>query len=80
MRLRKRKRQIASAVAVVTVAAVVVVVVVVNGIGINGCVVSASAPEVHVLPGQGRQRWLRQPQRRGLPPGTAAASEQPHGC
>jgi hypothetical protein len=31
---------------------------------------------VHVLPGQG----LRQPRRRGLPPGTgAAASEQPQG-
>jgi hypothetical protein len=58
MRLRKRERQIVSVVAVVTVAAVVVVVVVVNGIGVNGCVVSASVPEVHVLPGQRRQRCV----------------------
>ncbi len=50
----KRKRQIASAVAVLVVAAIVVVVVVVNNIDINGCVASASVPEVHVLPGQ---RW-----------------------
>jgi hypothetical protein len=61
MRLRERERQIASAVAVVAVvavavAAVVVVVVVVDGVDVNGCVASASAPEVHVLPGQGRQR------------------------
>ncbi len=56
MRLRKHERQIASAVAVVTVAAIVVVVVVVDGVGVNNCVASASAPEVHVLPGQGRQR------------------------
>ena len=61
MRLHERKRQIASAVAiasvaviaVVAVAAVVIVVVVVNGIGVNGCIISASSPEVHVLPGQG---------------------------
>jgi hypothetical protein len=51
MQLRKRERQIASAVAVVAVAAVVVKVVVVDGIGVNGCVASSSAPEVHVLPG-----------------------------
>ena len=58
MRLRKRKRQIASAIAVVAiaVATVVVVVVVNNGIGVNGCVASAPALEVHVLPGQGRRR------------------------
>jgi hypothetical protein len=58
MRLRKREHQIASAVAVVAVAiaAVVIVVVVVDGVGVNGCVASASAPEVHVLPSQGRQR------------------------
>jgi hypothetical protein len=55
MRLGERERQIASAVAVVAVAAVVVVVVIVDGVGVNGCVASASAPEVHVLPGQGRQ-------------------------
>ena len=56
MRLREREHQIASAVVVVAVAvaAVVVVVVVIDGVGINGCVASASAPEVHVLPGQGR--------------------------
>ncbi len=56
MRLRERECQIASAVAVVAVAAVVVIVVVVNGVNIDGCIASASAPEVHVLPGQGRQR------------------------
>jgi hypothetical protein len=56
MRLRERERQIASAVAVVAVAAIIIVVLVVNGVGINGCVASASAPEVHVLPGQGRRR------------------------
>ena len=54
MRLRKRERQIASA--VVAVAAVVVVVVVVNSVGVDGCVASAFVLEVHVLPGQGRQR------------------------
>ena len=52
MRLRERERQIASAAAVVADAAVVVIVVVVDG-GVNGCVASASAPEVHVLPGRG---------------------------
>ncbi len=56
MRLREREHQIASTVAVVAVAAVVVVVVVVDGVGVNGCVTSASVPEVHVLPGQGQQR------------------------
>ena len=56
MRLRERERQIASAIAVVAVAAIVVVVVVVDGVGVNGCVASASAPEVHILPGQGRRR------------------------
>jgi hypothetical protein len=57
MRLRERERQIASAVVAVAVAvaAVVVVVVVIDGVSVNGCVASASAPEVHVLPGQGRQ-------------------------
>ena len=38
------------------IAAVVIVVVVVNDVGVNGCVASASAPEVHVLPSQGRRR------------------------
>jgi hypothetical protein len=56
---RERERQIASAFAVVAVvvvaSAVVIVVVIVNGIGVNKCVASASVPEVHVLPGQGRQ-------------------------
>jgi hypothetical protein len=56
MRLRERERQIASAVAVVAVAAIVVVVVVVDGVGVNGCIAFASAPEVHILPGQGRRR------------------------
>ncbi len=61
MRLRERERQIASAiavaiVAVVAVAAVVVVVVVVDGVGVKGCVASASTPEVHVLPSQGQRR------------------------
>jgi hypothetical protein len=61
MRLRKRERQIASAVAVVAVAvavavaAVVVVVVAVDGVGVIGCIAFASAPEVQVLPGQGRR-------------------------
>jgi hypothetical protein len=57
--LRERERQIASAVAVVAVvavAAVVFVVVVDNGVDVNGCVASASAPVVHVLPGQWRRR------------------------
>ena len=57
---RERERQIASAFAVVAVVvvavAVVIVVVIVDGIGVNKCVASASVPEVHVLPGQGRQR------------------------
>ena len=57
------------------VTAVVFVVVVNDGVDVNGCVASASTPVVHVLPGQG----LRQPRQRGLPPGTAAASEQPQG-
>jgi hypothetical protein len=56
MRLREREHQIVSAIAVVAIAAVVVVVVDVNGVDINGCVASTSVPEVHVLPGQGRQR------------------------
>jgi hypothetical protein len=71
MRLRDRERQIASAVAVfadailavavaiavaIAVAAVVVVVVVIDGVGVNRCLASPSAPEVHVLPGQGRRR------------------------
>ena len=52
IQLRERERQIASAVAVaVAVAAAGVVVV-----SVNGCIASASAPEVHVLPGQGQQR------------------------
>jgi len=59
MRLHERERQIASAVAVVAVADVVVVVVVVIVIvvvgGVNGCIASASAPEVHTMPGQGRR-------------------------
>jgi hypothetical protein len=59
MRLRKCKRQIASAVAVAAIAAVAVAVVVVDGIGVNGCIPSASVPEVHVLPGRGRQRHAR---------------------
>lgn len=59
--LRERERQIASpvvavSVAVIAVAAVVFVVVV----SVNGCVASAAAPEVHVLPGQGwRHRAIR---------------------
>ena len=62
---REREHQFASAFAVVAVAvvavvvvavAVVIVVVIVDGIGVNKCVASASVPEVHVLPGQGRQR------------------------
>ncbi len=56
MRLRERERQIAYAIAVVAVAAVIVVVIVVNSVSINGCVASASAPEVHVLPDQGQRR------------------------
>ena len=55
--LRKRERQIASAVAVAVVAvaaAVVFVVVVDDGVNVNGCIASASALVIHVLPGQGR--------------------------
>ena len=54
MGLRERKRQIASTVTIVAiaVAAVVVVVVVIDGVGVNGCAASSSAPEVHLLPGQ----------------------------
>jgi hypothetical protein len=55
MRLRECERQIASAVAVAAVAAIAVAVVIVNGVGVNGCVPSASTPEVHVLPGRGRR-------------------------
>jgi hypothetical protein len=55
MRLRKYERQIASTIAIAAVPAVAVAVVVVNGVGINGCIPSASAPEVHVLPGRGRR-------------------------
>ena len=54
--LRKHERQIASAVTVVAVAAVVFVVIFDDGVNVNGCVASASAPVVHILPGQGRQR------------------------
>ena len=53
--LRKRERQIASAVAVVAVVAVVFKVIFDDGVDVNGCVASASAPVVHILPGQGRQ-------------------------
>ncbi len=56
MGLREHERQIASAIAVVAIAAIVVVVVVVDGVSVNRCVASTSTPEVHVLPGQGRQR------------------------
>ena len=56
MRMRLRKRQIASAVTVAAAAAVLVVVVVVDGVGVSGCIASASALEVHVLPGQERGR------------------------
>jgi hypothetical protein len=46
--------------------------------GVNECVASASAPEVHVLPGQGRRR--RASRDGGVfPPRTTAASERPHG-
>ena len=60
--LRERERQITSTIAVVAVTAVVFVVVVVDDVGINGCVTSASAPEVHVFPGQG---WRRRASRGG---------------
>ncbi len=75
--LRERQRQIASAVVVVAVAAVVVYVVIVDdGVDVNGCVASTSAPVVHVLPGQGRRRrasrggevFLRGQWRRGSNP------------
>jgi hypothetical protein len=63
MRLREHERQITSAVAIATVAVatVVVVVVVVGGVGVNGCVASASAPggasrDGVVFP---RGRWRR---------------------
>ncbi len=59
MRLRECKRQIASVVAIAAIAAATVAVVVADGVGINGCVPSASAPEVHVLPGRGWQRCAR---------------------
>jgi hypothetical protein len=54
MRLHGCKRQIVSAIAVAAVAAIAIVVV--DGVGVNGCIPSASVPEVHVLPGRGRQR------------------------
>ncbi len=54
--LHKRERQIPSAIAVVAVAAVIFVVVFDDGIDVNGCVASASAPVVHILLGQGRRR------------------------
>ena len=56
--LRERERQITPAVVAVAVAVAVavVVVVIVDGIDDNGCIASASVPEVHILPGQGRQR------------------------
>ena len=38
---------------VIAYAAIVFVVVVDDGASINGCIASASAPVVHVLPGQG---------------------------
>jgi hypothetical protein len=60
--LRKRERQITSTIAVVAVTAVVFVVVFVVDVGVNGCVASASAPEVHVLPGQG---WRHRASRGG---------------
>ena len=53
--LSERERQIASAVTIIAVAAVVFVVSVNDGIDVNRCVASASAPVVHVLPGQGRR-------------------------
>jgi hypothetical protein len=59
---RERERQITSTNAVVAVTAVVFAVVVVVDVGVNGCVASASAPEVHVLPGQG---WRRRASRGG---------------
>ena len=74
--LRKRERQIASAVAVVAVVAVVFKVIFDDGVDVNGCVASTSAPVVHVLPGQGRRRrasrggevFLRGQWRRGSNP------------
>jgi hypothetical protein len=56
--LRERERQIASAVVVVAVAVAAVVFVVIfdDGVDVNRCVASTSAPVVHVLPGQGRRR------------------------
>jgi hypothetical protein len=69
--LRERERQIASAIAIVAVVAVaavaaaatIIFVVVVNdGVDVNGWVASASAPVVHVLPGQG---WRRRASRGG---------------
>jgi hypothetical protein len=59
MRLRKCECQIASTIPIAAIAAVTVAVVIVNGIGVNGCVPSASTPEVHVLPGWGRQHCAR---------------------
>jgi hypothetical protein len=59
MRVRKCECQIASAIAVAAVAAVAVAVVIVDGVGVNGCIPSTSAPEVHVLPGRGRRRCAR---------------------
>jgi hypothetical protein len=73
MRLRECERQIVSTVAIVVVTAIFVVVLIIDGFGVNGCVASASAPEVHVLPGQGQQR--RASRGRGLHLGTAAALE-----
>jgi hypothetical protein len=55
--VRECERQITSAVTVVAVAAIVFVVVAHNGIDVNGCVASTSAPVVHVLPGQGWRRY-----------------------
>jgi hypothetical protein len=51
--LRKRERQIASAVAVVAVVAVVFKVIFDDGVNVNRCVASASAPVVHILPARG---------------------------
>ena len=75
--LRERKLQIVSAVAIVMEAVVVFVVVFDDGVAVNGCVASASAPVVHILPGQGQQRRTSRGGEVFPRAGTAAASEQP---
>ena len=44
---------VVAVIAVIAIAAIIFVVVVNDSVDVNGCIASASAPVVHVLPGQG---------------------------